>query len=373
MVGIDEVGRARGALKWNHTLSHMWDERPKEAELVAPILNVGVIGLGRSGFHIHVQGLVNHPRVRVAAVADGVRERVDEAVALTGCRGYGDYRDLLADPEVDVVVVATPTHTHAPIAREALAAGKHVVVEKVMATSSAEADEMIAAAAAANKVLTVFQNSRVMDEFQKVKGVVDSGRLGRIAQVKLGRYFYSRRNDWQTLTKYGGGLLHTHGAHVIDMGMQLVPDVEVVYAELRQNVSFGDADDHVKAVMRGRDGTILDIEIFQDCAVPGPSWHITGQHGALVVQGGIMTVKWVDPTRLTPLEVSEGPAAGRRYAAETIEWQTETAPIAGDHRTGDWYNFLYGTLVEGKPLFVSPESVRSVIRVFEAMRQMAGV
>lgn len=334
--------------------------------LVATPLGIGIIGLGRSGFKIHLQGLKGHPLCRIVAVADREAERVNESIQLTGCRGYKDHRDLLADPEVEVVVVATPTHLHGPLAIEAVVAGKHVVVEKLMATSVAEADQMMEAARRHGRVLTVFHNGRLAGDFVEVKKVMESGRLGRIAMIKLGRYWFSRRRDWQTLKKYGGGVLNVHGAHVLDQALQLVPGAEVIMADLRQNIAAGDADDHAKLILRGPTGTLLDVEIYQDQALPAPTCLIKGEYGAAKVDGDTLTVKWFDPTGLQPLVVDEGPAAGRSYATgEVLQWQTEVIPLKGFHQTQEWYSLLYASLRQGAPLLVTPESARRLLQVIE--------
>ena len=114
-------------------------------------IRVGIAGLGRSGWDIHarlLEPLAEH--YTVTAVVDGDPARRDEAVDRFDCAAYATYEDLLADPGVELVVVALPSHFHADAAVAGLAAGKHVVVEKPMATSLADADRMVAAAAASD-------------------------------------------------------------------------------------------------------------------------------------------------------------------------------------------------------------------------------
>src|SRR5690606_38085333 len=108
--------------------------------------------------------------------------------------------ELFADAEAELVVIATPSHTHKELAIKALEAGKHVQVEKPFALNAAEADEMIAKAKAVGRLVTCFQNRRADPDFLEVKRIIESGLLGRVFFVRVGNDRYDRRRDWQTLT-----------------------------------------------------------------------------------------------------------------------------------------------------------------------------
>ena len=102
-----------------------------------------------------------------------------EAVAAWDVRGFADLDEALADPETDLVVIATPHDSHAELAVRALEAGKHCVVDKVMALSTAEADRMIAARDASGRMLSVFHNRRWDWDYLTLKDVLARGRIGR--------------------------------------------------------------------------------------------------------------------------------------------------------------------------------------------------
>ena len=126
-----------------------------------------------------IETLPDH--ARVAAVYDPLPARRGEAVQRFGCAAHEDFAGLIADPGVDVVVVAVPSHLHADYSVAALHAGRHVVCEKPMATSVADAERMTAAAAESGKLLTVFQNYRY-------RGDVDQGaRSGRLRGARQNR------------------------------------------------------------------------------------------------------------------------------------------------------------------------------------------
>src|SRR3954464_11054511 len=164
----------------------------------ANVVNVGIAGLGRSGWDIHAKTLASLKSFyRVVAVTDNQPSRCQEAVQSLGCRAYPDLASLLADREVDLVVIATPSHLHRDEVIQSLANRKHVVCEKPMALSAADADRMIHAADSADRLLTVFHNMRYWRDFQKVREVIESGVLGRIVQIKITMHRFTRRWDWQ--------------------------------------------------------------------------------------------------------------------------------------------------------------------------------
>ena len=339
----------------------------------APIRS-GVIGLGRSGWSSHARFLGRAEAFALTAVADAVPERRAEAESTYGCTAYPDAQALLADPRVELVVVCTPSHTHSALAVAAMAAGKHVLVEKPMATSVAEADSMLAAASRTGRVLTVFQNRRLDADFVAIQEVLAAGTLGPVHQIRRAMYTYQRRDDWQTLRELGGGLLNNWGAHIIDQALILLGGrYRDFLADLRLTVSAGDAEDHVKVVLRGEGGApTIDVEITTACALPQPEWLVMGKYGTLTGSGRRLDLKYYAPDALPPLVVNPGPARDRRYPSENIPWQEVHRDVAPADTTGAFYARLADTIRRGEPLLVTPESVRAQIALLDAIRA-AGV
>ena len=338
----------------------------------API-RTGVIGLGRSGWSNHARFLGRATQFSLTAVADAVAERRAEAEAAFGCTAYTDAAALLADPRVELAVVCTPSHTHAALAVDALRAGKHVLVEKPMATSVAEADAMLAAAAQTSRLLTVYQNRRLDPDFVRIQEILASGVLGPVHQIRRGIYGFQRRNDWQTLRRLGGGLLNNWGAHILDQALILLGGrYRALFADLRLTVSAGDAEDHVKVVLRGEPGSpTVDVEISTACALPQPDWLVMGKYGTLVGSGRHLEWKHYAPEALPALVVDDGPAPGRRYPSEQIPWQTSSLDVPAADTTGAFYGRLAASIRADAPLLVTPESVRAQIALLDAIRAQA--
>ena len=142
-------------------------------------LKAGVTGLGRIGWE-HVKALAGHADYSLAAVADPAADRCAEAVTKFGCAAVATHDELLRVAGLDVVVIATPTHLHRVMAIAAFQAGKHVLLEKPMAVTVAEAQEIAQAAQRAHRVLTVYQPPRLMAYHQQTRQASASGKLGQV-------------------------------------------------------------------------------------------------------------------------------------------------------------------------------------------------
>jgi predicted dehydrogenase len=340
------------------------------------VTRFAVVGLGRAGWDMHVHQLRGRTDATLAAVVDPVPERRDQAKSEFGCRAFASLADLLNDAaEVDVIVIATPSVDHARDTLACLAAGKHVVVEKPMATTLADADAMIAAAERANRQLIVHQSYRFYPEFLHLKEIVDSGLIGRLWHVRNYLAAFARRNDWQTLAKNGGGQLNNTAVHFLDQILQILPGrVTRVCGDLQQIASAGDVEDHVKAFLRTDQGATADLEISfaQNVAMPLPKWILCGTHGTVTSDGVRTTVRWFDPAAAPPLTVIDGPARDHKYGNDDkLPWQEKVIEVQ-PRPHGAFYGHVTAVLAGRERLRVTPASVRETMRVLEMIRTDAG-
>jgi predicted dehydrogenase len=275
---------------------------------------------------------------------------------------------MLADDEVELVVVSLPSYLHPSASVEALQAGKHVVCEKPMAVRLSDADRMIAAAKEAERTLTVFQNYRYDPDYLKVREVIESGKLGRIVMIRMAWQGFGRRWDWQTLQSYDGGSLNNTGPHPIDIALQLFgPGKPELFCHLERTLTLGDAEDHVKLILTGPDAPMLDVEFTSACAYPQEAWLVMGTQGTLAGTRRALRWKYLDPAQLPPRQVDERPTPDRSYNREPIEWTEETwdrSEYSGPRHTG-FYLDLHETIRHGGPLAVTPESVRRQVAILE--------
>ncbi|MFI6481744.1 Gfo/Idh/MocA family protein [Nonomuraea sp. NPDC050663] len=151
------------------------------------MIRVGIIGCGRIS-DLHAQAYLDHPEAVITAVCDPVADNRDTRGAAWGVAGrdrHADYRDLLARDDVDMVEVLVPHHLHAPVTLDAMDAGKHVSLQKPMATNLADADAMIARAAERDVVFKVFENFVFYPPVQRAKELVEAGEIGEVRSIRL--------------------------------------------------------------------------------------------------------------------------------------------------------------------------------------------
>jgi len=344
---------------------------------MADKVKVGIAGLGRSGWNIHARTLEKlSEKYEVAAVSDLMEERRREAVEKFGCRAYSEFDSLIKDEEIELVVVATPSHLHAPHSIKALEAGKNVVCEKPMASNLSEADEMIEAAKRTGKILTIFQNRRFAPDFLKVREVIQSGKLGRIVLIKIFRHSFGRRWDWQTLKKFGGGELRNNASHLIDQALQLLGENEPeIFCDLQRTLTLGDAEDHVKLILKAPEAPLIDIEVTRACAYPQEEWLVMGTRGGLTGRFSSLRWKYFDPEDLPPRQLDTRPTPDRSYNVEEIPWREEKWVMDENSPSGEvtFYEELYKSLRQDAPPPVTPESVRRVMWVIQKCMEICEV
>ncbi|GIX05841.1 MAG: hypothetical protein KatS3mg115_0244 [Candidatus Poribacteria bacterium] len=342
-------------------------------------VRVGIAGLGRAGWGLHALSLEQLPQqYRIVAVTDPESSRRQEAQERFGCRAYETFEALLEDEEVELVVVATPSVFHAEQSIAAMEAGKHVLCEKPFATTLEDADRMIETGRKTGRIVTSAQNYRYASDFLKVREILDSGVLGQVLTVKMNTHRFSRRWDWQTLKEFGGGELNNTAVHLIDQAVLLLGDreVEVFCHRMHTPLSSGDAEDHVKVVLKAKDGLLFDIEATMAAAYPQEKLLILATQGGLRVRGSRIEWKYFDPSQLPPRPVDRRPTPDRSYNREELPWveeQYDVPPESFNLRNRRLYEDLYRTLREGAPLAITPESVRKQMWILQRCRELAPV
>ncbi len=332
-------------------------------------VTVGIVGLGRSGWDIHAAALQRIPeRYRVVAVTDLIEARRQQATEVLSCRAYSNPADLFADPEVELVIVASPNYLHPVHTIAALQAGKAVVCEKPVAPRLVDLDSMIAAAERTGNLFTVFQNRRYDPGFRKIKEVIASGKLGRIVEIKISAHSFGRRWDWQTLRGYAAGQLRNNGVHFLDHAVELMGFAEPeVFSHLERTLALGDAEDYVKVILRAPGAPLVDLEMSPVCAYPQDLWLILGTRGTLAGVDGKLRWKYCLPDEMPPRTLRTEPTPDRSYNADRLTLHEETWAMSESDTPANvaYYLDLYHTLREGAPLPVTPASARRVMSIID--------
>lgn len=340
---------------------------------MAEQLSSAVVGLGRIGWQFHFKQQVEADQFALLAVVDPLASRVAEAMAQSGCKGYSSYEDMLDCESPDLVALATPTTLHEQQTLQALERGCHVILEKPMTTSLESADRMIAVASKHGRRIFVYQPHRLNGLTSTVKSVIASGKLGPLFSIKRSVYRFTRRNDWQSLRKHGGGMLNNYGSHYIDQLLYLSghPEIVDVRCHLWAAATRGDADDVVRVWIKTADNVLLDLEINQASALSMPQLHICGQHGTLMQLDSTLQLKYFDPAKAPPLAVIEGAAPGRSYDnQDQLPWVEEAIQINGGTR--DFYQNIFAVLTENAEPYIPVEQTRELMRIMALCRDSAG-
>ena len=336
-------------------------------------VRIGIAGLGRIGMTVHLECLKARPdKFRVVAACDLIRERLDKFAEIFGCRTYEKFEDLIADPEIEAVDIATRSVDHYPQAKAALLAGKSVLVEKPFCCRYEEARELVELGSKpGGPRIFVRHNRRFEEGFIKVNEIIDSGVLGDVYEIKLTRNEYQRRNDWQTMKKYGGGLLLNWGPHIVDHALWFCGGgYTSMYSDIRRTAAVGDAEDNIKIVFRGINGRIVDMEISGCAAIAGPEYVIHGTRGSLVGQGRLLRWKYLDPeAELEEVEADPSTPTGTAYGnTEKLPWKEDSFELDGTDKTDVIFDYFYEAFRNGKPYPVTAEHAAEVVRILEEVK-----
>ena len=339
-------------------------------------VRVGLVGYGLAGAVFHAPLVAATPGLELAAVVtrDPAR-RAKAAADFPGARLL-DAPDALFAPgaDVDLVVVASPNATHAPLARAAIAAGRHVVVDKPVARTAAEVTALAAAARAAGVVLAPFHNRRWDGDFRTVRRLVADGALGTVLRFesRFDRWRPEPRAGWKEAggPAEGTGVLYDLGPHLVDQAVTLFGPVESVYAELdRRRPGDAAVDDDAFVALRHASGVRAHLWASAAAAQPGPRFRVMGARAAYV--------KWgLDPQEAAlaagarPGDAGWGGEPPDRWGALGVEGapgDEAVRPVATER--GAYEQFYAGVLAavrDGAPPPVDPADAAAGLAVIEA-------
>ncbi|MGH9072910.1 MAG: Gfo/Idh/MocA family oxidoreductase [Acidimicrobiales bacterium] len=343
-------------------------------------LGLAVVGYGPYGGmgQYHGRAARSTPGLDFIATcdADPYRRKAAEA-DFPGLRAYASVDELATDPDVEVVVVATPPVSHASVALALLRAGKHVALEKPMCFTVAEADRLIAAAGDHGLALTVNQNRRWDPDFRAVRRAVEADLLGEVFNIEtfVGGFEHPCR-AWHSEETVSGGAVYDWGSHHLDWTLQLMgssPSRVVAHGHKRVWHDVTNLD-QLRVHLDWEDGREAEFVQSDVAAVRRPKFYLQGTAGTLVGHYRPLTFERVEEGRGYVAETAhhaEAPADLTLVRYESGWGLTEThLPPLPEHRHA-FHRNLADHLHRGEPLAVTPESVRPVIAVLEAARDSA--
>ena len=336
----------------------------------APAVGVGLIGYGAIA-RLHAASITATPGMRLCAVCDISAERRALAARELGVNTHAGLDELLRDPEVGLVVVGTPPSAHADPVAAALNAGKHVVCEKPFAIRVDEVDRMIDAAAANQRVLTVYQSRRWDPDYVALRDTVRSGRIGDVFYMESFIGGFSHPCDyWHSHEPISGGTIYDWGSHYFDWILQLLDGAVTGVSAVGHKRVWHDVtnSDQVRVDLTfagGAQATFMQSDI---AAALKPKWYVLGTHGAAVGEWRHETILSRGPAgELVEEQLAPADSPSRVIVSLTgVGGVHEERLALGPRDEHGFYRNLADHLAWDEPLAVTPAQARRTVAVMEA-------
>jgi len=330
-------------------------------------LNVSVIGFGMAARVFHLPVIQSVPTLRLKTIVersgDEARQRYPAAEIVREATA------VWQDPTIDLVVITTPNPSHFDLARQALLANKHVVVEKPFTTTSAEAQQLIDLAQQKNRVLSVHHNRRWDNDFLTVRKIIEGNYLGQLVEYEA---HYDRfrpalkTGAWREAAQAGSGILFDLGAHLIDQAQVLFGLPQALTADIRTQRVGAQADDNFELIFHYPD---LKVTLKAGMLVrePGPRFTLHGTAGSFVKYG-------LDPQE-EALKQGRSPSETNWGLEPQAQWGRLNTQFNGLHFEGQietlagcypaFYQNVADAITGQAELIVKPEQAHHTIRLIE--------
>ncbi|MCL2841581.1 MAG: Gfo/Idh/MocA family oxidoreductase [Defluviitaleaceae bacterium] len=337
-------------------------------------IQLGIIGYGGMG-SLYARFLPSSA-VNIVAATDTEPTRVQNA-RNAGLIGYDTVDELLADPNVNTVILSVPNHLHKEMCIKAAKAGKHVIDEKPSALTVAELDEMDKACKEAGVVFTVHQNRRWDKDMLTAKHAFDNGTVGNIFAIESRLHSGNgHMHDWHLIKEHGGGMMYDWGVHFIDQILFMMPNakIKMLWADLKY-VLHDDVDDYFKILMKMDNGITAHMELSTYMLAESPRWIVAGDKGTMVVknfdcEGSIYTTN--ELLEKLPPQIAYTSSGPTRQFAPMSPDAIKQSPLP--EVKAEWAEFFINVrdaIYDGAELKVKIPEVRRVLAVIEAVFKSA--
>ncbi len=338
-------------------------------------IKLGMIGVGRAGYGMHLPEMKDKGLFEIYAVCDLEEDRRKKMADEYGCKTYARVEDIVEDPDIEVIDIATRSNDHFVHAMTALQAGKTVLLEKPITMNYDQAKALFTLAEKCGKnKLMIRHNRRFEAKFMEVNSLIADGTIGDVYYIRRAVTQYDRRRDWQTISQYGGGQLLNWGPHLIDQALRFCGgDYKRMNSYTRQIAAAGDCEDVVMASFEGINGRIVDIEISGGVAIKQPEYIVYGTRGTLVDKGDTYSIRYLPKDYVfseikanphTPQGSSFGSNQALPFIEEERTWQTNKL----DHI----WQCVYDTVRDGKEYPIKPDEAIKVMQVITEIKRQNG-
>jgi len=331
------------------------------------IINVGIAGFGMSGRMFQAPFLHADKRFQIKKVYERSSEKSKEEYPYVEV--VKTFEELLSS-DIDLVVISTPNPLHVPMARQALEAGKNVVVEKPVAATAKEALELCKLAKEKDVMFSVYQNRRFDGDFLTVKKLIETGRLGDVLdyEVHFDRFVKGTSSKkWKAEGGKGISVLYDIGVHIIDQAYTLFGMPQEVYADFRKLREESTGIDNFEVILYYEDKKAI-LSAGEVVAKPGPHFAINGRKGSFLkynmdVQERFLSTGKKPPQTDWGVDLEEN--YGTLYYEQDGNILEEKVPTeTGNY--GYYYDNIYLALTEHADLYVAPQQAADVLKIIEA-------
>jgi scyllo-inositol 2-dehydrogenase (NADP+) len=330
-------------------------------------INTALCSFGMSGTVFHAPFLKVHPAFNFYGVWE--RSKKIAAEKYPGVKSYSSFEELLADEAVELVVVNTPNYTHYDYTKQALLAGKHVVVEKPFCNSIVEAEELMELAGQQSKVLAVYHNRRFDSDYKTLSKVVHEGLLGDIVEAEFHFDRYKEElspKQHKEVPGPGTGIVYDLGSHIIDQAVHLFGMPQALFADIGIQRPISQVDDYFELLMFYPN---LRVRLKGGYLVrePLPSYVLHGTKGSFIKSRGD-----VQEAMLQAGVIPEGDGWGKEPDEEMGLLHTkkdgtvirERIPTERGHY-GEYYEQVFQAIRNDKRIPVSAEDGLNIIKIIE--------
>jgi predicted dehydrogenase len=334
------------------------------------IINTGLLAYGMSGKLFHAPFLSVHPSFNLSAVTERNEKKAHKDYP--GITSYDSIDELLNDPAIDLVVVNTPNFSHYDYTRQALLKGKHVLVEKPFAATVEEAQKLFDLARETGKQIFVYQNRRWDSDYLAVKKVIDSGMLGKLAEVHIRFDRYRNTIGPKTFKEElvpATGLQYDLGAHLLDQAINLFGKPLNFYKILGLNRKGTKVDDYFHFHLEYPDS--LQVFVCSSMLVPDPqaAFVVHGEDGSLVkYRADTQEAQLLKNIRPGSEGYGEEPdelaATLTRMNPDGSKKQEQLVSDKGSYMP--LFDGVYQGIVNNAPFAVTEEQVLTQLRILEA-------
>ncbi len=344
-------------------------------------IRIGIIGLGRAGGGFHVPDMRSMPdKYQIAAVCDIIPSRAEDFGKQCGCPAYDNIDALLGDETVEMVDIATRSCDHYAHTLRAIAAGKDVMLEKPVTMNREELIDLLAKTNKPGLPRLFFRHNRRFEPaFTEMMHILDSGILGNVFEVQLSQYDYQRRDDWQTISRFGGGQMLNWGPHLIDHALQFLgAPVAALTSDSIHAAAGGDCEDHFSIRLRGENGRFVTVSVSGSAALlAGRTYTLLGTKGAAVMHDNNIHLRYIDPAQVLSPVVSDPETPGAAFGAsgtyasgETLQWIEEDRTTAPPTHT-TILGHIYESYRNGVPFPIKDEEILSLMDVITRAKEQA--